>query len=563
MRISHTSEMSRFYLSKFHNAGLKWMKCAVLLISVAGSLFACVDDQSPRLISMEDSRAFGIELPLPVLTDDDAPLTAYPSERELELAKQDSFDIRGNFASIYGKTLAPIGLTRAIAEFEANDGVLISWSRTNRAYLFRLILAVSSRVKVWVLTSSLAESAQLKEALVNSGASRDNLGFFEFAHESVWTRDYGPLSIVDEQGAPALVDVEYYYNRRRDDAIPTLMARYFSAPVYRPDLAIEGGNFMTDGEGRCFFSSRVLEANASQDTQDLSDLFYQFFGCEQSLVLEPLIGEGTGHIDMFSKLIGPNTMLMGYYRYEDDPMNAELLDRNVRRTESFAQESGWDLKIVRVPMPRSRRSGAFPSYTNSLIVNDLVIIPVYPQQNQYEVEALESYRQALGNDYQLVTLDADLIIEMGGAVHCTTMGFNTVSTLLEPSQESEERPTLSPVSTLSDFEFNARPNTRIEDLSSLTDTVTVTGLTEEMSRVVVKIDVVHTYPGDLKISLYDGEQAILLLDRERVTGENVQRQFTLSLPANYNPNRVWSLIINDLEAGDEGILKSWSLSFTK
>ena len=131
---------------------------------------------------------------------------------------------------------------------------------------------------------------------------------------------------------------------------------------------------------------------------------YDFLGCERSVILEPLIGEGTGHIDMFSKLVGPNTMLLGDYRESDDPMNAALLDRNARRIERFAQESAWPLEVIRVPMPRSRRSGAYPSYTNSLIVNDLVIIPVYPRQPRYEMEALEAYRRALGSEYSLVTL---------------------------------------------------------------------------------------------------------------------------------------------------------------
>ena len=32
---------------------------------------------------------------------------------------------------------------------------------------------------------------------------------------------------------------------------------------------------MTDGAGRCFFSSLVLEVNTALDAQELSDLFYQ------------------------------------------------------------------------------------------------------------------------------------------------------------------------------------------------------------------------------------------------------------------------------------------------
>ena len=57
--------------------------------------------------------------------------------------------------------------------------------------------------------------------------------------------------MVDELGVPKFVDPRYYNERRRDDAIPTLMGRYFVTEVYRPAVATEGGNFMSNGEGIC------------------------------------------------------------------------------------------------------------------------------------------------------------------------------------------------------------------------------------------------------------------------------------------------------------------------
>ena len=62
--------------------------------------------------------------------------------------------------------------------------------------------------------------------------------------------------------------MKYYFNRRRDDAVPTLMARYFSVLVYRPGRD-RGRNFMTDGAGRCVFSSRVLEVPQQRRSRHL------------------------------------------------------------------------------------------------------------------------------------------------------------------------------------------------------------------------------------------------------------------------------------------------------
>jgi agmatine/peptidylarginine deiminase len=400
-----------------------------LLASLA--LSGCAEE---RELGGEGSvSAFELELPASELSAERG-LTAYQSAEETAYAKQDRFDTRGNYREIYGETAPAQGPLRAVAEFEPTEGVLIAWDWQLTDYLFELIALSASRAPVWVITESLETSELLSEAFKSVGVSSAQLRFFEFSHEGVWTRDFGPLTVVDELGLPAFVDVIYYPQRRRDDAVPTLMARHFKLPVYRPQLEIEGGNFMSDGAGRCFFSSRVLEVNAALDTNELSELLYAYLGCERSLVLEPLYGEGTGHIDMFAKLLGPNTMLLGAYSERDDPMNAYLLERNAERIERFAADQGWPLEIVRVPMPRPRWGGVYPSYTNSLIINELVIVPIYPTQDGYEGAALEAYQRALPSGYELVTIDADEVIEMGGAVHCTTMSFNVSEGVVPPAE---------------------------------------------------------------------------------------------------------------------------------
>ena len=105
---------------------------------------------------------------------------------------------------------------------------------------------------------------------------------------------------------------------------------------------------------------------------------------------------------MFAKLTGPNTMLLGEYDRRIDPMNRALLERNAQRIKAFAQQNDWPLEIIRIPMPAPRRSGAYPSYTNSTIVNDLVIVPVYPSQRQFQVQAQEAYQRAFPDLYDIV-----------------------------------------------------------------------------------------------------------------------------------------------------------------
>ena len=537
-------------------------------------LSSCQDDSISGSSRIEyesvqaESSSFAVDLPEPNRLRESG-LPAYISQEEHSISKQDQFDLRGDFRSIYGPTGTPLGSTRSIAEFEATEAVLISWDNNHAEYLFNLIRLSASRAKVWVLTRSVTESKQLETALIRDGVTPERLGFFEYRHESVWTRDYGPWTIVNEQGQPALVDFKYYRERRRDDAIPTLISRHFSVPVYRPELEIEGGNFMSDGSGRCFFSSSVLKVNFAKDNQDLADLFYEYLGCTQALVLEPLIGEGTGHIDMFAKLTGPNTMLLGEYDRSIDPMNRALLERNAQRIEAFAQQNNWPLEIVRIPMPAPRRSGAYPSYTNSLIVNDLVIVPIYPSQRQFQSQAQDAYQEAFSNLYEIVFIDADLIIEMGGAVHCTTMGFVQAPNLVDPAgQDTTPRlpedslmPSLD--NTSSSLIFSSNTAKSIPDLGEIYDRITVSIDNPDTlsDRFQVKLKLSHGYPSDLRISLLHQNQEIVLYNRDNSNSTELEKDFVIARPQNYNPNGDWTLLIEDLEAQDNGVLASWSLSF--
>ena len=554
------------------------MKCLFYKLAVAGLcvslISACQDESiadSSRLEydrAVVESSSFQDEVPELSLTSE-ASLPAYISQAEHSLSKQDRFDTRINFRNLYGTTDPPNGQTRALAEFEATEGVLISWDNQDAEYLFSLIQLSASRAKVWILTRSLSESKQLESLLVRNGVDPSRLEFFEYRHESVWTRDYGPWTIVDEQAQAALVDFKYYPERRRDDAIPTLMSNHFTMPVYRPNLEIEGGNFMSDGAGRCFFSSRVLEVNYAKDNQDLADLFYEYLGCTQALVLEPLIGEGTAHIDMFAKLTGPNTMLLGEYSDQIDPMNRAILDRNYQRIQDFARKTDWSLEIIRIPMPAPRSSGAYPSYTNSLIVNDLVIVPIYPSQPQFEAEALRAYQQAFSDQYDIAVIDADNIIEMGGAVHCTTMGFIQAGQLVAPAgsaiptdfPEAPINPTLNASNNLQ--VFSSTQSQRIPDDGEIYDQITVMidNIESLREQFQVKLNLNHSYPSDLKISLWHKGREMILFNRETSNSTQIAKTFTVSRSSSYDPNGDWTLMIEDLEAQDEGVLESWSLSF--
>ena len=517
------------------------------------ALFAC--NSSPTMSSEPLDLSADLDLPLPERNL----LPKAETTGEQRQTKSDEFDVRGDFADIFGESAPPNGPVRAIAEFENTEAVLVAWEIELGTFLLNLIDTVSVASDVWVLTWDLEQTQVVRELLEIRGTDQSRVKFFEFPHESFWTRDYGPISVVDEGGVTSFIDPRYYPQRRRDDAVPTLMSRYFGVDVSRPPLSTEGGNFMTNGEGICVVTNWLLEENPAMTPERLQDIQDGYFGCRRTVVLERLAREGTGHVDMFAKFLSPDTILVGAYD-ELDPENAVLLDRNVDRLRDFAQRIGWILNIVRIPMPVGA-NGVYRSYTNSLIVNDLVIVPTYSADRRYEAEALEIYQNALPAGYRVIALDAEDAIQLGGAVHCTTMGFVTAELPPESIPALPETTVEAPSPTdTAESAATSSPDLPIEDEATLVDVIEISsqGLA---STVRLDVWIEHSYLGDLVVELEHNDVRFSVLRNVGTGAQRLKRSFEFQVPQGIERFGVWRLVVRDTAPRDVGTLRGWSLAF--
>ena len=139
-------------------------------------------------------------------------------------------------------------------------------------------------------------------------------------------------------------------------------------------------------------------------------------------MLDRLLDEDTGHIDIFAKFVSRDTVLVGQYDYDQDPENSRILDRNAALLKKVQIEKGRYLNVVRIPMG-DNRDGIFRSYTNSLHVNDMLVMPTYGRHSQFETEAISVYKQVLPPATRIVKIDASDIIELDGAIHCIALGM--------------------------------------------------------------------------------------------------------------------------------------------
>ncbi len=231
---------------------------------------------------------------------------------------------------------------------------------------------------------------------------------------TVWIRDFGPLTCRKiSDGSTVVGDAMYF--QPPDDPIPTEYAKVKGWPVRDVALRMEGGNFMSDGQGRVLVTNQLMERNARDAVE--AELFK--VGAREILFFERLphlsdrSGDGTGHIDMLAKLTSTTSAVVGS---STDPDFSSILDRNAAKFE----ELGYT--VTRLPMGNAPAlafsDGAkLQTYTNTLFVGRTALVPQYGDVAT-DAAALAAYSK-LG--YQAVPIDASGLIAANGAVHCVSM----------------------------------------------------------------------------------------------------------------------------------------------
>ncbi len=251
----------------------------------------------------------------------------------------------------------------------------------------------------------------------------------------MWIRDFGPITEMNE-GVPRYINLRY-----ENLFEPILHPRDRFTEWYGGNktltnyyLSSHGGNFMIDSAGLFYESGGTLSGNLIyyEDEQVVTDLMKSFFNIHEYNVA----GGYTinGHIDMFAKLVSENTVIIaeaidGYQVPNGgtalSPTDADILGDVANYFESSSPRNGEGYQIYRVPA--WEQDGALVSYTNSLIINDNVIIPEYNYDwadnydwDDYVTGKGGIYYNAMP-DHNRETVDSSDVIQLGGAVHCTTM----------------------------------------------------------------------------------------------------------------------------------------------
>jgi agmatine deiminase len=360
-------------------------------------------------------------------------LPAWRLPEEIKIpGKADQFDeFRLKHPEWYAATAAPQGKKfRALLEWEEQQILLLAFPSASLGdsvthSISQIATGAAPYVDVWIVSKAKGAQNAFVEAMKKDGLSQElidqKIHFAEYEADSIWMIDFGPFPLVDEAGTIAFTDLRYYQNRVYDDALPVRFAQQFGITDYRGQMDFEGGNFVTDGEGRCYVTQGAFWENAGQSEDAVKKTMKDYLGCDSLVVLKPLDGEGTTHIDMFFKLVAVDKAVLGRYSETQDKTNYAILNDDKDILKAVDLGGGKTLDIRRIPMPDNTGSGetVWRTHTNSTFVKPVNLWPVYTQNPDIKAQAEQVWKDVLP-EWTHVGVLSDEIITWGGAQHCVT-----------------------------------------------------------------------------------------------------------------------------------------------
>lgn len=346
--------------------------------------------------------------------------------------------------AVVGFTTPPVSEVRTPAEWEEIDGLCVRWTSSWAQTTLRGIVEHAKlEVPVYIVTNQNYID-NIEAHLQSNGITLDNIQFVVEPSNSIWFRDYGQWNVYTDD-VDSLLWVDWIYNRPRplDDVVPVALADMLDIPLYETtdapyDLVNTGGNFMVDGFGTGFASELILEENDGTGYGDsnhsetaVDQIMEDFMGIDRYIKMPTLPYDGIHHIDMHMKLLDEETLLVG--EYPSGVADGPQIESNLSYVlNNFNSVFGTDYKVVRIPMPPE--GGYYPdtwgdyrTYTNSVFVNNTILVPVY--EEQWDTTALRIYREALPG-YKVVGIDCNEIITASGAIHCITKAVASDDPLL-------------------------------------------------------------------------------------------------------------------------------------
>jgi agmatine/peptidylarginine deiminase len=313
-----------------------------------------------------------------------------------------------------GASPPPTGVIRAAAEYEPNEGILVRWT-ANQSALNEVIVkatTLDARARVWIVVANATAQNTASSTLGSLGANLNRITWITAPSDSIWMRDYGPR-FVYQNGRR--VQIDHTYNRitrPNDNAIPTVIASLFGEPLYDTGLIHGGGNYHLFDDGPAYMTDLIVAENPGLSSSDIIQRYRDFQGVQQRITgAFPANFDSTQHIDMWTLPAGPRTIIIG--RYDPGTGTPYTVSEALA-----AEKAAAGYTVIRTP--GFRVNNTHYTYTNAVILNDLVLTCRFNNRPTENAQAIAAFEQAFPGR-TIDTVDCSNIITLSGAIHCIVM----------------------------------------------------------------------------------------------------------------------------------------------
>lgn len=334
---------------------------------------------------------------------------------------------------------------RLLPEWHPQDGLQLTWPRPDgdwapllsriEATLERIVIATVRYQRVLISVPDDSTRDRLAATFAAYGINKHQLLLIVAPTDDTWARDHGPITVVDENNQPLLLDYTFTgwggkFSAERDNQLTQWLADagVWACPVASRELILEGGGIETDGAGTLLTTEACLlnpNRNPAHSRDDIETILAKDFGVDRVLWLANghLEGDDTdSHIDTLARFCDPSTIA---YVTCDNPNDSHYVALKAMEQElkAFRQRDGEPYRLIPLPWPQAcfdpddgHRLPA--TYANFLIINQAVLVPTYG--DPADMVALQALAQAFP-EHTLIPIECVSVIRQHGSLHCLTM----------------------------------------------------------------------------------------------------------------------------------------------
>ncbi|MEE9230090.1 MAG: agmatine deiminase family protein [Acidobacteriota bacterium] len=303
---------------------------------------------------------------------------------------------------------------RVAAEWEPALGALVAWPPIVPD---ELLVEIAEDDRLFLMVNDREMQAEAEGRLKDLGIDLAAVEFIVSQKSDTlsWTRDWGPFALFDEKrmfhlADPRFVDypqstpscdgrlysfsIPFLFDNPVDDTATEVVARTLGLSHHQLPFALTGGNALVDGHGTAFSTCVMLNENRRY-LGIPEDRFYRdveaHLGISNYVIVPNFEWFGIQHIDCLMKPLDEETLLVK--RVPEGHPDHQPIEEIVAYLSSLQNPHGRSYRIVRIDTPPYLLGYFVANYTNSLILNRKVLVPLF--DIPADEKALETWREAM------------------------------------------------------------------------------------------------------------------------------------------------------------------------